>query len=193
MIKTRRHFVYFSITVRNISFFVILATNMIYQIMQQHYIGYYQYHEYGEEKYVWEWTEFIGKINILITNKNCSVGHVLCHLIDFHWVIDQSDHISILRLVFGKKNFILKFIYFRCFIKDIFHYILSPNRLFIGVIKKVWGGGMWTCMESAWTQDWWLRHAFYTRINTGSGQKGSVIVARINTGSGQNRLRYKWI
>ena len=34
-----------------------------------------------------------------------------------------------------------------------------------------------------------LRHVFYAWINTGSGQKGSVIVARMNTGLGQNRLR----
>ena len=38
----------------------------------------------------------------------------------------------------------------------------------------------------------WLRHVFYARINTGSGQKASVIVARINTGSGRNQLMKQW-
>ena len=46
-------------------------------------------------KSVYDLTEFIGKINILITNKNCSFGHVLGNLIDFHWIIDHSVHISI--------------------------------------------------------------------------------------------------
>ena len=46
-------------------------------------------------KSMYDLTEFIGKMNILITNKNCSIGHVLGHLIDFHWVIDHSVHISI--------------------------------------------------------------------------------------------------
>ena len=43
VIKTRRHFYLFSIAVRNISsvFFMILATNTIYQMMQQHNTGYY--------------------------------------------------------------------------------------------------------------------------------------------------------
>ena len=43
VIKTRRHFCLFSIAVRNISsfFFMILATNTIYQMMQQHNTGYY--------------------------------------------------------------------------------------------------------------------------------------------------------
>ena len=43
VIKTRRHFCLFSIAVGNISsfFFMILATYMIYQMMQQHDIGYY--------------------------------------------------------------------------------------------------------------------------------------------------------
>ena len=43
VIKTRHHFCLFSIAVGNISsfFFVILATNTIYQMMQQHDIGYY--------------------------------------------------------------------------------------------------------------------------------------------------------
>ena len=35
-------------------------------------------------KSMYDLTEFIGKINILITNKNYSIGHVLGHLIDFH-------------------------------------------------------------------------------------------------------------
>ena len=35
-------------------------------------------------KNMYDLTEFSGKINILITNKNCSMGHVLSHLIDFH-------------------------------------------------------------------------------------------------------------
>ena len=44
---------------------------------------------------MYDLTEFIGKINIPITNKNCSIGQVLGHLIDFHLVIDHSVHISI--------------------------------------------------------------------------------------------------
>ena len=35
-------------------------------------------------KSMYDLIEFIGKINILITNKNCSIVHVLGHLIDFH-------------------------------------------------------------------------------------------------------------
>ena len=35
-------------------------------------------------KSMYDLTEFIGEINILITNENCSIGHVLGHLIDFH-------------------------------------------------------------------------------------------------------------
>ena len=35
-------------------------------------------------KNMYDLTEFSGKINILITNKNCSMGDVLSHLIDFH-------------------------------------------------------------------------------------------------------------
>ena len=43
VIKTRRHFCLFSNAAGNISsfFFMILATNMIYQMMQQHNTGYY--------------------------------------------------------------------------------------------------------------------------------------------------------
>ena len=33
---------------------------------------------------MYDLTEFIGKINILITNKKCSIGNVLGHLLDFH-------------------------------------------------------------------------------------------------------------
>ena len=46
-------------------------------------------------KSMYDLTEFFGKINIQITNKNCSIGHVLGHLIDFHRVIAHSVHISI--------------------------------------------------------------------------------------------------
>ena len=63
--------------------------------------------------------------------------------------------LSIIRFIylfkglFYKKNVILKTIFFWYFKKDVFHYILSPNILSIGVIWKVWGGEMWTCMETA--------------------------------------------
>ena len=57
---------------------------------QQHLIRYYMVN-----KSTHDLTKFIGKINISITNKNHSVDHVLCHLIDFIVLIDQSDHISI--------------------------------------------------------------------------------------------------
>ena len=43
VIKTMRHFCLFSIAVGNMSsfFFMILVTNTIYQIMQQHNVRYY--------------------------------------------------------------------------------------------------------------------------------------------------------
>ena len=52
-------------------------------------------------KSLYDLTEFIGKINILITNKNCSIGHVLGHLIDF-------IELSIIRFIYLFKGLFYK-------------------------------------------------------------------------------------
>ena len=47
-------------------------------------------------KIVNDLTKFIGKKNILITNKNCSIGRVLGHLIDFHFLFFYELSVIIL-------------------------------------------------------------------------------------------------
>ena len=64
------------------------------------------------------------------------------------------------------------------------HQTFYPSELF-EKFEEVGCGRVWKPHKHGIGE---LRHVFYARINTGSGQKGSVIVARINTGSGRNRL-----
>ena len=61
-------------------------------------------------KSMYDLTEFIGKINILITNKNCSIGHVLGHLTFIELSIIRF--IYLFKGLFYKKNVILKTIFF---------------------------------------------------------------------------------
>ena len=64
------------------------------------------------------------------------------------------------------------------------HQTFYPSELF-EKFEEVGCGRVWKQHKHGIGE---LRHVFYAWINTGSGQKGSVIVARMNTGSGRNRL-----
>ena len=64
------------------------------------------------------------------------------------------------------------------------HQTFYPSELF-EKFEEVRCGRVWKQHKHGIGE---LRQVFYAWINTGSGQKGSVIVARMNTESGRNRL-----